>query len=147
MPEPFLEQQHGASDAGAVQVPRRDQAVTAVVPLAADDDRTPAVRAAQEPQRGVGDLAAGGFHQAIRGDPTLPRRAIQLRRLRGCEDVPHPATATANATALVLSWVNVISTFETPSVSALTLALPSSRIAGAPEGALDTEMSCHRLPR
>jgi hypothetical protein len=41
-----------------------------------DDDRTPAVRVAQEPQRGVGDLAAGGFHQGV-GDPTLLRRAIQ----------------------------------------------------------------------
>jgi hypothetical protein len=65
-------------------------------------------------------------------------RAIELGRLGRGQDDPHPDTATAKATALVFSWVNVISTSEIPSASARAFALPSSLIEGAPEGALVT---------
>ena len=150
--ERLVQEQHGGADARAVQVPGRDEAVATVVALAAHHDRAPPVRAADQPDGGVGDLAAGGLHQRVRGDPSLLGRAIELGRLRGVRiephaSRPHPDTATAKATALVFSWVNVISTSEIPSASARAFALPSSRIDGAPEGALVTEMSCHRLPR
>ena len=81
--ERVVQEQHGGADARAVQVPGRDQAVATVVALAAHHDRAPPVRAADQPDGGVGDLAAGGLHQRVRGDPSLLGRAIELGRLRG----------------------------------------------------------------
>ncbi len=56
--ERVVQEQHGRPHARAVQVPGGDQSVAAVVPLAAHDNRAPPVRAADEPDGGVGDLAA-----------------------------------------------------------------------------------------
>ncbi len=53
--------------------------------------------------------------------------AVERRRLLGREDGLHPATATANATAFVFSWVNVISTSVMPEHVGRRFALPSRR--------------------
>ena len=89
----IVQQERGRPDTRAIEVPSGDQSVAPVVPLAAHDHRAPPVRAAGEPEGGVGDLAARGLHQRVGGDPALLRRAIELRRLHGGQDEPHRGAA------------------------------------------------------
>ena len=142
----ILEEDHGRPHTPAAELPRGDQSVAAVVALPADDDRSAAVgtpgELAGRPRHG----AAGPLHQDLRRDTARLRLAVERRGLLRREDRLH-RTAIANATAFVFSWVNVISTSVTPSASARRFALPSSRIAGAPDGWRVTLMSCHRRPR
>ena len=141
-----LQQHDGRPHAPAAEVPRGHQAVAAVVALAAHDDRSPSVRPAGQLARRPRHGAAGPLHQHLGRDPARLRVAVERRRFLRREDRLH-RTAIANATAFVLSCVNVISTSVTPSASARRLALPSRRIAGAPDGCRVTLMSCQRRPR
>ena len=126
---------------------RHHEAVAAVVPLAADHDRSPAVGAAHDVDGRASHGASRPFHQELRGDAARLRLPVERGRLIGREDRFHSPTATANATAFVFSCVNVIKTFLIPSMSARRFALPSRTIEGAPLGWRLTWMSCHRLPR
>src|SRR5215213_9887486 len=111
---------------------RDDQPVPAVVALAADEHRAPAVAATEQIQacaRGGGPRA---LHQDGRGRSARLRRAIQRARLVGGQQRLHPSvTAIANATALVFSCVNVINTLVMPNMSARRFAWPASAMIGA----------------
>ena len=127
---------------------RRDEPVSPVVPFPAHHDRAPAVPAAEQIETRPRHARPGALHQHLGGRPGGLRGPIERPGLRGREQRPHPSvTATANATALVFSWVKVISTRLTPSASARSLALPASAMIGAPLGCLVTLMSCQSLPR
>ncbi len=141
-----LERYDGRPHAGVSEAARRDEPVAAVVALAADDHRPAPIRAAGELARGPRYRAARPLHQHLGRDALRLRVAVEGGCLIGGQDRLH-RTAIANATAFVRSCVNVISTSVTPMASARRLALPSRRIAGAPEGCRVTLMSCHRRPR
>ena len=129
-------------------MPRGDEAVAAVVPLAAHDDRAPAVRTAEQVEAGPRHPRPGALHQHRRRRAGRLGETIELAGLGRGEQRPHPSvTATAKATALVFSCVKVISTRVMPSASARRFALPVSAMIGAPLGWRVTLMSCHRLPR
>ncbi len=130
----------------ATELPRGHQPVSPVVPLSADHDRSPTVGA---PASSRAARATARPARSIRTSAGTPRACVSRSSVAGLlrgEDRLH-RTAIANATAFVFSWVNVISTSVTPRASARRFALPSSRIAGAPDGCRVTLMSCHRRPR
>ena len=140
--------EHRDADAGAREMPRRDEPVTAVAPLPTGDHDATAVRAAHQVQTGTCDGRAGALHQRGRGCARRLRRGVQGARLLGRQQRLHPSvTATANAIAFVFSWVTVSNTRDTPSASARPFALPARAIDGAPLGCRTTLMSCHSRPR
>ena len=142
----ILQEDHGRPHSPPPQVPRSDQSVSAVVPLAAHDDRPAAVGPSGEVAGRPSHGAACPLHQHRGVDPARLRLAIECGRFRGGQDGLH-RTATANATAFVFSWVNVINTSVIPRESARRFALPSSLIPGAPEGWRVMLMSCQSRPR
>ena len=123
------EQQHDDPHPPRARVPGGDQPVAAVVPLAAHDDRAPAVGAAEQ-------VEARPRHRPHRRAPSAPPPAS---RRPGSRRSSSPAsagvstgliasvTATANATAFVFSCVKVIRTRVMPSASARALRVAGQR--------------------
>ena len=135
--------EHGDAHALAFELARRGPTIVAVVALAGDDRDPPAVRSAEEGERGAGHGGPRALDQHF-GAHVGP--GIDGGHLRRRDDRDHALTVrdqSAMAMACAVRSVCVIDSRHSrmPLASARRAAFPVRRTAGAPDDARTTSTS------